>query len=232
MVMVDAMFGRGAEVQGDAVLRTVDQALLAGLPCKFATPRPWGLAQKILIVDEAHEMGRQPKAAARCPAAGVLLCGAGSDRAAGGAGVACLWVRSAVMITSGSRPRVCRVLANPEPGAPGVRTGVIDAPADLHALIVAVHGADQLPVPALLSMLGDHDIATGFPEGDLAQQKLIDETRGYRDDRGAADKRNDPSRLGSERVTLPLARRGPTVCAPGRTLSATNSPSGPRQTPR
>ena len=98
MVMVDAMFGRGAEVQGDAVLRTVDQALLAGLPCKFATPRPWGLAQKILIVDEAHEMGRQPKAAARCPAAGVLLCGAGPDRAAGGAGVACLWVRSAVMI--------------------------------------------------------------------------------------------------------------------------------------
>ena len=54
MVTVDAMFGRGAEVQGDAVLRTVDQALLAGLPCKFATPRLWGLAQKILIVDEAH----------------------------------------------------------------------------------------------------------------------------------------------------------------------------------
>ena len=81
-------------------------------------------------------------------------------------------------------------------------------------------------------MRGDQDIATGFPEGDLAQHKLIDDPRGYRDGRGAADECNDPSRLGSERVTLPLARWGPTVCAPGRTLSATNSPSGPRQTPR
>ncbi|KUR78668.1 CRISPR-associated helicase Cas3 [Novosphingobium sp. FSW06-99] len=36
---------------------TVDQALLAALPTRFATLRHWGLAGKILIVDEVHELG-------------------------------------------------------------------------------------------------------------------------------------------------------------------------------
>ena len=36
---------------------TVDQALLSVLPSRFATLRHYGLASKILIVDEVHEMG-------------------------------------------------------------------------------------------------------------------------------------------------------------------------------
>lgn len=36
---------------------TIDQALLAVLPTKFATLRAWGLASKLLIVDEVHELG-------------------------------------------------------------------------------------------------------------------------------------------------------------------------------
>ncbi len=36
---------------------TVDQALLGVLPTRFATLRLYGLASKILIVDEAHELG-------------------------------------------------------------------------------------------------------------------------------------------------------------------------------
>ena len=36
---------------------TIDQALLAVLPTKFATLRTWGLASKLLIVDEVHELG-------------------------------------------------------------------------------------------------------------------------------------------------------------------------------
>lgn len=36
---------------------TIDQALLSVLPTRFATLRHYGLASKILIVDEVHEMG-------------------------------------------------------------------------------------------------------------------------------------------------------------------------------
>ena len=36
---------------------TIDQALLAVLPTKFATLRHFALSSKILIVDEVHEMG-------------------------------------------------------------------------------------------------------------------------------------------------------------------------------
>ena len=36
---------------------TIDQALLAALPTKFATLRHWGLSRKVLIVDEVHELG-------------------------------------------------------------------------------------------------------------------------------------------------------------------------------
>lgn len=35
---------------------TIDQALLAVMPTKFSTLRLWGLASKILVVDEAHEI--------------------------------------------------------------------------------------------------------------------------------------------------------------------------------
>ena len=41
----------------DVGVGTVDQALLAAMPTRFATLRLWGLASKILIVDEVHEMG-------------------------------------------------------------------------------------------------------------------------------------------------------------------------------
>ena len=41
----------------DVGVGTVDQALLGVLPTKFATLRLWGLAPKVLIVDEVHELG-------------------------------------------------------------------------------------------------------------------------------------------------------------------------------
>lgn len=41
----------------DIGIGTIDQALLAVLPTRFSTLRNWGLSRKILIVDEAHELG-------------------------------------------------------------------------------------------------------------------------------------------------------------------------------
>lgn len=41
----------------DIGIGTIDQALQAILPTRFATLRNWGLSRKILIVDEAHELG-------------------------------------------------------------------------------------------------------------------------------------------------------------------------------
>ena len=41
----------------DIGVGTIDQALLAVLPTRFATLRNWGLSRKVLIVDEAHELG-------------------------------------------------------------------------------------------------------------------------------------------------------------------------------
>ncbi|TPE64801.1 CRISPR-associated helicase Cas3' [Sandaracinobacter neustonicus] len=42
---------------GDIGIGTIDQALLSILPSRFSTLRHWGLSSKILIVDEAHELG-------------------------------------------------------------------------------------------------------------------------------------------------------------------------------
>ncbi|MEA4837755.1 MAG: CRISPR-associated helicase Cas3' [Rhodospirillaceae bacterium] len=52
----------------DIGIGTVDQALLAVLPARFFALRLWGLAQKILIVDEAHEIASDDYT-------GVLLAG-------------------------------------------------------------------------------------------------------------------------------------------------------------
>lgn len=41
----------------DIGVGTIDQALMAVLPTRFATLRNWGLSRKVLIVDEAHELG-------------------------------------------------------------------------------------------------------------------------------------------------------------------------------
>lgn len=40
----------------DVGVGTIDQALLSVMPTRFSTLRMWGLASKILIVDEAHEI--------------------------------------------------------------------------------------------------------------------------------------------------------------------------------
>lgn len=42
---------------GNIGVGTIDQALLSILPSRFSTLRHWGLSSKILIVDEAHELG-------------------------------------------------------------------------------------------------------------------------------------------------------------------------------
>nr|WP_286193326.1 CRISPR-associated helicase Cas3' [Boseongicola sp. H5] len=49
--------GRRKALLAHVGVGTVDQALLGVLPTRFATLRLWGLASKILIVDEVHEMG-------------------------------------------------------------------------------------------------------------------------------------------------------------------------------
>ncbi|MBD9529735.1 CRISPR-associated helicase Cas3' [Paracoccus sp. PAR01] len=41
----------------DIGIGTIDQALLAVLPTRFSTLRNWGLSRKVLLVDEAHELG-------------------------------------------------------------------------------------------------------------------------------------------------------------------------------
>lgn len=41
----------------DIGVGTIDQALLAVLPTRFAALRCWGLSSKILVVDEVHELG-------------------------------------------------------------------------------------------------------------------------------------------------------------------------------
>lgn len=49
--------GRRRALLADVGIGTIDQALLAVLPTKFATLRHFGLSSKILIVDEVHELG-------------------------------------------------------------------------------------------------------------------------------------------------------------------------------
>lgn len=49
--------GRRRALLADVGIGTIDQALLSILPTRFATLRHYGLASKILIVDEAHELG-------------------------------------------------------------------------------------------------------------------------------------------------------------------------------
>ncbi|WP_322326050.1 CRISPR-associated helicase Cas3' [Cypionkella sp.] len=49
--------GRRRALLADVGVGTIDQALLAVLPTKFATLRLFGLSSKILIVDEVHELG-------------------------------------------------------------------------------------------------------------------------------------------------------------------------------
>ena len=49
--------GRRRALLANVGVGTVDQALLGVLPTRFATLRLYGLASKILIVDEAHELG-------------------------------------------------------------------------------------------------------------------------------------------------------------------------------
>lgn len=49
--------GRRRALLADIGVGTIDQALLAALPVKWQTLRHYGLASKILIVDEVHELG-------------------------------------------------------------------------------------------------------------------------------------------------------------------------------
>lgn len=60
----------------DIGVRTIDQALLAVLPTRFATLRNWGLSRKVLIVDEAHELG-EPYLSPRTVDAVATACHAG-----------------------------------------------------------------------------------------------------------------------------------------------------------
>lgn len=57
---------------------TIDQALLSVLPTRFATLRHYGLASKILIVDEVHEMGAPYMATELAQLLRAQLMGGGS----------------------------------------------------------------------------------------------------------------------------------------------------------
>lgn len=104
------------------------------------------------------------------------------------------------------------------------RAGGITAPDDLRGLIEAVHGAEAGPVPPVLETAEIRDIGTGFAEGDLARQNVIDETGSYREGGGAADDRTYPTRLGSARRTLLLARREGTALRPWAEVDSRQAP--------
>lgn len=86
------------------------------------------------------------------------------------------------------------------------RTGRIDAPSGLRALIEAVR-SEALPVPQPLEAAERARIAEGYAEGTLAKHNLMDFARGYRAAGAGADDTRFPTRLGRETRTLALARR-------------------------
>lgn len=49
--------GRRKVLLAQVGIGTIDQALLGVLPTRFGVLRQWGLASKILVIDEVHEMG-------------------------------------------------------------------------------------------------------------------------------------------------------------------------------
>lgn len=81
--------------------------------------------------------------------------------------------------------------------------GRIDAPTGLRALVEA--GLEEGDVPPALSRARDERIGTGYSQGALARQNLIDLTRPYREQQGFADDADFPTRLGLPQRILVLA---------------------------
>ncbi len=85
--------------------------------------------------------------------------------------------------------------------------GCIDAPADLRALIEAVHGKEEdlVPVPEPIQNAENKRIGKDKGAAAHALQNLIDWKAGYRQSQGLRDV-DYPTRLGPEQRTLLLAR--------------------------
>lgn len=85
--------------------------------------------------------------------------------------------------------------------------GALRAPANLRALIEAVHGPDARAVPPALERAETEALGEGYAKGSRARQNTITIEDGYRDGGGASDDAEYPTRLGQETRTLLLLRR-------------------------
>lgn len=85
------------------------------------------------------------------------------------------------------------------------RTGQIDAPDGLRALIEAAHGEAGGPVPEALQQAEIERIGQGYAEANQARRNLVVLEKGYRASGGAADT-DYPTRLGRPQKVLLLAR--------------------------
>lgn len=86
------------------------------------------------------------------------------------------------------------------------RTGTIESPAGLRALVEAVH-SEAAPVPGALEAAEMERIGEGYAEANRADQNLVRLADGYRDGGAGADDTTFPTRLGRPTQTLALARR-------------------------
>lgn len=88
------------------------------------------------------------------------------------------------------------------------RKGAIEAPAGLRGLIESVHGPDAEPVPKPLEEAEIEAEGRGLGARTQAVHNIVDLAAGYRMAGRGDDDASYPTRLGDERQTLVLARRG------------------------
>ena len=87
------------------------------------------------------------------------------------------------------------------------RSGKIEAPDGLRALIEAVHGEEAEPVPPVLDQAEAERWGKDNAASNLAQQNIVCLSDGYRKAGKGADDARYPTRLGDETRVLVLARR-------------------------
>jgi CRISPR-associated endonuclease/helicase Cas3 len=131
---------------------TIDQALLATLPTRYATLRHYGLSSKILIVDEVHEMGEAYMAE-------ELKALLRAHRMAGG---------SAILLTAtlplGLRSALAQAFGAPAPEAPAYPALSIAGGADCHDFALPQRGRGPVRVRRL-------------PNADAALARLIEKAK-------------------------------------------------------
>lgn len=86
------------------------------------------------------------------------------------------------------------------------KTGVIDAPSGLRALIEAVHGEGDTSLPESMIAAEAERQGQGFAAANQARRNMIDLERGYRDGGAAVEDSDYPTRLGLPQQRVMLAR--------------------------